>query len=106
MTTTDDRQARLADVANNYPDQFLSCRDMGHAWRPHSAVWLEGGQIERALECTRCKTARRQILDREGYILLGYYYYADGYQIPGIGRLDTDARAGLRKASLERLMRE
>ena len=101
----EDRNALLTEMAEKYPDKYLLCRDMGHSWKPQSAVWLEDGNIERTITCSRCNTLRRQYLDANGYILVGYYSYADGYQIAGIGRMDTDARAGLRKASLSRLMK-
>lgn len=104
MSEHEARNAQLTEVAEKYPDAFLACRDLSHSWKPQSAVWLEDGNIERTLVCTRCDTLKRQYLSPDGYILVGYYAYTDGYLLQGVGRLDTDARAGLRKASLRRLM--
>lgn len=102
--TETDHAAFIADVADKYPDKYLQCRDYGHGWKPNNAVWLEDGFIERVLRCDRCKTERFQILDKNGYIISGYYHYSSGYQIPGAGRLDTNARAVLRHANLLRIM--
>lgn len=103
-TEAQERAERLAEVTEQYPDEFLRCRDTGHGFRPNTAVWLEDGNIERTLICAQCGTLKRQYLSRDGYILSGHYLYAEGYQIVGMGRLNTDARAGLRKVSMERLM--
>jgi hypothetical protein len=91
---------KLKDVAKRMPDTFLSCRDHGHLWAPLEAAWLQDGNIERTLGCTRCEAKRLQYLDKNGYVLGGHYNYADGYAMKGIGRLDTDGRAVLRRASV------
>jgi len=92
---------KLKDIAKRYPDTMLACRDMGHDWRPIEAAWLQNGNIERVLGCTRCEAKRVQYLDKNGYIVKGGgYNYPDGYQMKGMGRLDTDGRAVLRRASV------
>jgi hypothetical protein len=88
---------KITDIAKKYPERLLACRDQGHSWEPIEATWLQDGNIERILGCTRCETRRVQYLDKRGYVIGGHYEYADGYQMKGLGRLDTDGRAILRR---------
>lgn len=98
------RTVKVADIAERYPQMFIECRDFGHSWRPKNASWLQGGSIERTLGCSRCKTTRTQILDREGYIVSGYYEYADGYRLVGLGALKAPDRAEFRRSSVTRYL--
>jgi hypothetical protein len=98
----DTRRDRVEDIAQSYPDAYLACRDIGHSWRPLTASWTADGNIHRRLQCVRCHVERAQILDAQGYILSGTYAYADGYQSHGVGGLNRDDRAQLRKANVLR----
>lgn len=73
----------------------LWCRDVQHSWTPHTAYW-ENMRIVRVLVCSRCSCEKRQILDREGYIIKSQMRYPDGYLRPGVGRLTRADRAELR----------
>ena len=95
---------RLRDIAKRYPDSYLACRDHGHSWQPLDASFLQDGNIERILGCVRCEARRVQRLDKQGYLLGGHYDYADGYAMVGIGRLDTDGKAIMRRTSVQRMM--
>jgi len=95
---------RVRDIAKRYPDDFIACRDSGHRWKPVEAAWLQDGHIERILECDRCDAQRIQILDKNGYVVAGTYHYSDGYTMTGVGRLDTDGRAIIRRTAVLKLL--
>ena len=90
------REDRFAEMVDKYPDDFLACRDMGHAWKPVTAVRQKNGTISRILSCVRCDTSRSQLLDNAGYVIANNYSYKDGYTLPGTGRLTPAHRAVLR----------
>ena len=81
----------------------LLCRDMGHAWRPRSAVW---SQRERAYEvvrrCSRCHTERIMLLSDRGGVLESWYRYAEGYLVKGVGRIVGEQRDAVRLATVLR----
>lgn len=114
MTTASEDRAPLRfasarDIAGwrrELPEEFLSCRDYGHLWRPSSARYLSDlNAYERTMRCGRCHTERTQTLSASGGILGGGYDYADGYVAPkGQGRLGTEARDSLRLESVLRLL--
>ena len=92
-------EAQLA----SYSDEFISCRDWGHNWKPATASRdINDGSIRRTLTCSTCGTDRNQTLDNSGFIINTSYVYRAGYQIPGIGRLDSHHRAAIRLASIRR----
>lgn len=95
---------QLNDIAKRYPEEYLACRDHGHSWQPKEAAWLQDGNIERVLECSRCHADRVQVMDKHGYILGGHYTYSDGYAMVGMGRLDTDGKAIFRKTAVQRML--
>lgn len=101
-TTTKPRDP-FTDVVAAYPDEYLTCRDTGHSWRPTTASRDTDGTIHRTLTCITCGTHRNQTLDTGGYIITNTYTYKTGYQIPGTGRLDSSHRAALRLASIDRI---
>lgn len=96
----------VAAWADELPDKFLTCRDMGHQWRPHSARWdSKERAYVRVLRCGRCKTDRVQVIDAYGGIVSGSYDYPDGYTAPsGTGRINGDGRSALRLTSTLRLV--
>lgn len=93
---------KVADLLKRYPDNFLSCRDYGHNWKPDSAAWLQGGGVERIFVCTACGAFRVQTLDRQGYILSNAYRYEKNYTMAGVGRMDRDDRALMRRTNVQR----
>ena len=78
---------------------FLICRDLQHAWQPQTASKVKGGFV-RTLICTRCKTVKKQHLDRDGYITSTSMIYPEGYVRPGQGRVTKAERADLRLRNL------
>ena len=102
-------QGRDRDVgrwARELPDAALTCRDVGHYWRPFTASWEpESRSYYRVLRCGRCKTERHQLLDSRGHPVKGHYVYPDRYLAPpGTGRLVGDERDTLRLESVLRVM--
>lgn len=92
--------------AEDLPDAFIMCRDMGHTWRPYRASWnpQERG-YDRVLRCGRCKTERKQLISESGLIERGSYDYPDGYSAPaGTGHIDGNGRGALRLESTLRLI--
>lgn len=99
--------ASVRDVrkaAKAMPDEFLACRDLRHNWQLARLVEVKGG-FERTLWCRSCKTNRHQVLSRSGEILSSSAHdYPVGYLLKGIGRVDVDGRAAMRKESLLRAL--
>jgi hypothetical protein len=83
---------------------FLECRELRHAWRPHTASWnAEGKYYDRTLRCPRCKTLRVETLSTYGTILSRRYDYTEGYlSHERIGRIAGSGRDVLRRESLWR----
>lgn len=109
VPTTGLHVATAKDVkawADDLPDTFIACRDMGHTWRPFRA-WYDPEErgYQRVLRCGRCKTERRQLISESGAILTGGYDYPEGYTAPaGTGRIDGEGRAALRLESTLRVI--
>jgi len=92
--------------AEDLPERFLLCRDLGHTWRPFLAKFdTEERAYKRVLKCGRCRTERTQLISMNGVPLSGAYDYPDGYTAPtGAGRLDSSGRGALRLVSIQRLI--
>ena len=85
---------------DDIPDEFLLCRDLGHAWAPHDVkISRKFGEIHRILQCRSCPTQRTQILDMDGYAKRSRYEYPEGYVLRGVGRLSVADRAHVRVIS-------
>lgn len=68
----------------NLTDEFLACREMGHAWANRDRVQERNG-FKRRLRvdaCARCGTARFQMMDDEFHTLRRSYSYPTGYRKP------------------------
>jgi len=101
--TTGLTEAQFTQVVAAYSDEYISCRDTGHHWKPITAVReKKTGNIRRVLTCQHCAADRNQVLDRAGYIISSSYSYQSGYLIPRVGRLKASHRAALRLASITR----
>jgi len=68
------------DFASALPERFLRCRELGHIWRPHTAVYDRKERVyDRVLRCSSCRTERHQILNQYGHVLSNSYRYPDHY---------------------------
>lgn len=92
-----------ARAASQWTQEVLECRTLQHAWQQRSASYSKRYRYySRTLECTRgCGTLKHQELDQEGYITASWYSYPKEY-LSDLGRMDSQANAVLRKASLDR----
>lgn len=82
------------------PDEFLLCRDLGHAWAPYDVrVSRKAQEIHRILQCRTCPTQRTQILSLDGEIRRSKYDYPEGYVLSGVGHLTVADRAHVRVMS-------
>lgn len=99
-----DRDVEL--FAGGLPQSMLECRELGHAWRPHTARWNEAERVyDRTLKC-RCGTFRIETLSRRGEIISRRYEYPEGYLSRDLGRISGSGRDALRRESLMRQVRQ
>jgi hypothetical protein len=101
MASSENTPHTIDDIS----DQFLECRDYGHAWRASDVkISRKAQEIHRVFACLHdCGTLRTQVLSSDGYILRSFYTYPEGYVLPGIGRLSVDDRARIRVMGTQQL---
>lgn len=102
------RDDPLADWMADLPPEFVTCRDLGHSWRPWRA-WNDTDEREyvQILRCSRCKTNRTRSIDYRGGRGSNRYSYPDDYQAPkGHGLLGQDGRADLRLLAIQRFIEQ
>lgn len=91
------KRAQRAEL-ENYADEFLECRNIGHQWR-RVGFFESGGLVLRRLTCVRCDTDRTDRWGRDGARHQPRYDYADGYRLTGwnpaaqVVRVETIRRA-------------
>lgn len=76
-------------------DQYIECRVGGkrHAWEDHDGTGFRRPQFGVALhlQCSRCGTVRRDIVDRfRGDLLQRRYYHPEGYEMAQDERPTTE----------------
>lgn len=92
----------VSELALELSSAALACRDLGHNWRSRNIETNAQG-FARLLRCSRCRTLRRQQLNRRGQVMSNSYDYADNYLFDKpLGRLAGDARSALRLVALNR----
>lgn len=95
-------------AVEQYRDQFLMCRDLGHHWLPdpHWSITANRGRVSeyrRTLCCSTCGGERTDTYDQHMHPTRRYYHHADGYllakEAPKIdragARLEQVRRAGI-----------
>jgi hypothetical protein len=66
--------------AASLPDRYLTCRELGHTWKPYRASFdTTARAYDRELRCTRCHTSRTQVVSTTGHVLANHYRYPNGY---------------------------
>lgn len=99
--TTHDLEETLHDMRQD----FIQCRDFGHAWRPFTARWMPAERVYHTqLRCSRCRTIRTRYINDHGQQVGHTYAYPDGYQIRGMGRMTGEDRDHLRLESVLRVV--
>lgn len=86
------------------PDEFVQCRDWGHAWRSLNARRNDDGSYLVTLRCQRCDCRRTRTISARGAVLATGYDYPDGYLLNGLGRLTGSDRDTLRLDSVRRTL--
>ena len=94
----------VRSAIDNYGEDYLRCRDIGHVWVQYKVKRVRGG-YERSLYCRSCKANKHQFVSGKGEILASSYVYNDGYQFRGIGRVQSEGKAVMRLESLDRVIR-
>jgi len=68
----------------NYPQAFMQCRDVGHAWEVELILRDESDSrlVRRTARCLRCQTVRTDVIRlRDGLIWRRGYQYPNGYHV-------------------------
>ena len=74
-----------------YADQYLICRDLGHAWMEDQRLEKrasEVGSYARVLGCGRCNMTRIETLNHRGELMFRSYRQPKGYRITRISVQD------------------
>lgn len=69
------------EVLEEYPAEYVTCRDLGHAWRIRRTEVVEG-VLYRTLRCTKCPTERHEMFNKYGDLQRRSYKHAEGYLLP------------------------
>jgi len=88
-----------AEALEQMSEDSVTCRDLAHAWKPWRAARIDGG-YERTLRCRTCGSERIELLDSRGGLVKRRYAYAEGYRVPGFGRMDSDFRSRVRLTNI------
>lgn len=95
FATVDDMKAALETM----PAGHVDCRDLGHQWKPFTAVYDDvSNSYDVVHRCPRCKTRRRRLLTSTGHVVGSSYNYneADHYLVHGLGRIAGEAKDAVR----------
>lgn len=91
--------------------KYVECRDMGHPWRRikdevyGESIGLVYVHYLRTMRCTRCRSMKVLRLDEHGRkVMSDSRVYADGYIVQGLGRIAGEAKAVIRRVSIERYL--
>lgn len=93
-------------VANEIPERFLWCRDVGHRWDAHDAILTQNNvtrrrEIHRKLRCEHCTATRIDALSTNGEVLRRWYVYPHGYLLNQQGNLTSADRAMIRRINTD-----
>lgn len=86
-----EQEAALAEWVESIPDEYVECRDLGHAKTKYRTFGVSDNYYGRRIECRRCGYAYSQIIHRDVIIWTGDVSYpADYLKPPGAtpGRVD------------------
>lgn len=68
--------------------EYVECRAIGHAWEPTQATRRPGFVSYMWMQCTRCETIRKDVIDMNGRVTARWYKQPHGYRNPGYARGD------------------
>lgn len=91
----------IREVVGKIPNEYVECRDLGHAWRDHRVESLKGGFVQ-TLICQRCPVQKERVLNRHGdQVQHPKYIYPEGYVVKGLGFLSHDERSEVRLRAVQ-----
>lgn len=72
-------------LLQQYPDRFLQCRVLLHAWREVGLPWVEAAEdgaqvVHEKLKCARCDTERTDQRSLFGRLLRRRYHHEKSYR--------------------------
>lgn len=98
--------AELEKASEHWTDAQMMCRDMRHAWAPHTAYRDRSTEtIDRTVQCPRCGTLRSDTISSTTgeRTTSTRYTYPDGY-LSDVGRIAGGARDLLRLIATNRVV--
>lgn len=79
-----------------YDPKFRDCRIFGHMWAPTTArVIPKQRSVEQSMQCKRCGSSKKFVLDSRGRQVRSSYKYDAEYLLPG--QKPHDVRADMRR---------
>lgn len=91
-------------VAAQWTDEQITCRDLGHHWRPADALHVARLRYWRVShECARCGMVRIREMSESGHVFASSYVYPEGYLVKGLGRIAGEAKDAVRIAAVRRV---
>lgn len=73
------------NVHGTYPEAFVDCRDIGHAWSEVSKEFDDNDILLRTLACQRCNCFRYDRIASTGQLAGRRYHHEDGYLLVNLG---------------------
>jgi hypothetical protein len=93
----------LEAFVDGLSDRVLTCRELGHHWRPLTVTWeREARAYHRQMRCPSCRTVRTQILTEHGHVISNGYRYPDGYLAGNL--TERVSRDAFRMAAVQRFL--
>lgn len=92
MTISKPRKAILDKV----PVKYLACRDLGHWWFWYDVTY-KGRRVFQLLQCQKCKSIKVKKLAKDFKLKGSHINYVKDFKVEGMGRLNAEERAYLRR---------
>lgn len=90
-------------AVEEWSDRYVQCRAWGHPWQSQTVTRTANGLFLISHRCQRCKTIRRQEMDKRGFATPWTYLYAKNYLAENLGRIGADGRRHLRLGAIRHL---
>jgi len=98
----DDDMNAVNKLTNTWPDSWVTCRTIGHSWKPINAERKPSWGTLLVIQCVNCHTKREDTINRFGEVSTRNYIHPDGYLIPG-KREDKPNRMQYRRVLISRM---
>jgi len=95
----------VEEFAENLPDRYLNCRELGHVWKSWTVEFDESSHSYlRQLRCSGCKSLRKQLLDRHAGVIKNSYDYSPGYLAKNVEKGVSLHRSAFRLEAIVRTL--